>query len=259
MSTRHIWGVVYRNLIIWVRDLDRVFDAFWWAFFDIVIWGFTSVYLSQGEGNVTGVLISGVILWAVMARAQWEMCASMLMEVWDKNLINMFTSPLTVGEFIVASFLLGVSKLLLVFLFMAGLALLFYQFNVFSLGILLVPLLASLFVTSIWLAFVINALILRYGRSVISFAWTLVLLFHPISGVVYPISVLPEPLQAVARILPTSYVFEAMREALATGHINSSLVLTSFALNVLYTIVGMGWYLYTFKKAREHGWLIKLA
>lgn len=253
--------MVIRNLYVWIRDLDRVFDAFWWAFFDLVIWGFMSVYFTQvsGRGDVAAATIAGIIFWAVLARSQWEISSSMLLESWEKNLINIFTSPLTVVEFIAASVLLGTGKLIVVFFFMVIVTLVFYSLNFFSLSWWIAPLLANVFLTSIWIALIINALILRFGKRVMSFAWTLALVVNPLSGVVYPLSALPPFLRTIAGFVPTSYVFEGMRSLLVTGSMDVSVLAMSFLLNSCYVLIAGVFYFRTFVKAREHGWLIKLA
>ncbi len=260
MNIGHIKGMIVRNLYVWVRDLDRVFDAFWWAFFDVVIWGLMSTYFSQNAGKpgFIGGTLAGIIFWAVIARSQWEISSSMLLESWEKNLINIFVSPITFTEYIFSSVLLGLGKLVIVFFFMALVTIFFYQFNIFIMNWWIMPLLASLFLTSIWLAFFVNALIVMYGKRVMSFAWTLSLIINPVSGVVYPLSALPKVLQVVAWFVPSSYIFESMRSLLFSGTIDSMLLIKSFGLNLVYLVVSIWFYSYTFKKARVRGWLIKL-
>ncbi len=261
MNWTRVFGMIRRNFYVWIRDLDRLFDAFWWAFFDLVIWGLMSTYFTQGvsHSNLVQQILIGIILWSVLARSQWEMSSSMLLESWEKNLINIFASPLTVGEFIVSSILLGVGKLLLVFFFMSGVAFLFYHFNIFAMSWWIVPLLVNVFLTSIWIALVVNALILRFGKRVMSFAWTLVVVVNPLSGVMYPIAALPKALQIISYAVPTSYVFEGMRSLLTTGSMDVTYIWMSMLLNGVYTALSVLLYVSTFQKARANGWLIKLA
>ena len=262
MNTRRIWGMMLRNWYVWIRDLDRIFDAFWWAFFDLATWGLMSSYFAKlyGSDNMMMLILTGVIFWSILARSQWEITVSMIIESWERNLINIFTTPITVAEFLASSILLGLGKLLLVLLFMAGVTLLFYQYNIFTaLHWEIIPLLASLFLTCIWIALVVNALILRFGKQVISFAWTLVFIINPLSGVVYPISSLPPVLQTLAKFVPTSYVFEAMRRLLLTGTMDWGLVGISVVLNAGYVVLGVIVFFRTFRQARARGWLIKLA
>jgi ABC-2 type transport system permease protein len=259
MNTIRIKGMIIRNLYVWVRDLDRVFDAFWWAFFDVVVWGMMSTYFARGNTMFIHQMLAGIIFWSILSRSQWEISSSMLLESWEKNLINIFISPLTVAEYITSSIFLGVAKLCMVICFMGAITFGFYRFNIFTLNFWIIPLSASLFLTSIWSALIINSLILRFGKRVMSFAWTLILIINPASGVVYPITALPRVLQIVSLFLPTSYIFTGAREILEKGTMDIRLLGISFVLNALYIFFGCMLYLRTFKKAREHGWLIKLA
>ncbi|OGG04167.1 hypothetical protein A2Z33_03350 [Candidatus Gottesmanbacteria bacterium RBG_16_52_11] len=260
MNLRHVQGILVRNFYLWFREVDRVFDAFWWSFFDIAIWGFMSSYFAGTTSpSIVGQLLTGLILWTVLSRSQWEISATMVVESWDRNLANIFTSPITLAEFLTASVILGVGKVLLVMSFTSLTAALMIGFNVFAISWWIIPLVGNIFLTGVWLAFIINAIILRFGKNAIAFAWTLVFVINPLSGVMYPISALPVPVQAVSRLLPSAYVFEGMRSLLTSRTIDVTLLWISLGLNLLYIAAGVGVYSYTFRKAREHGWLVKLA
>jgi len=57
-------------------------------------------------------------------------------------------------------------------------------------------------------------LILRYGQSAEILAWGTNFVMLALSGVFNPISALPAAVQPIARILPTTYAFSAMRTLL---------------------------------------------
>src|SRR6185312_4911200 len=107
----------------------------------------------------------------------------------------------------------------------------FFGFSIYSLG---PPLLAffvilQMFSWSIGLA--MSGLIMRVGQSAESFAWAAVFILMPISGVYYPISVLPHWLQPFAWCLPTSYIFDGMRSILLHGSMQWHLLLFAFGLS----------------------------
>ena len=58
---------------------------------------------------------------------------------------------------------------------------------------------------------VVAGLVLRYGLGAESLAWVAIFAIAPVSGIYYPVSVLPDWLQYVAWLLPSSHVFEGMR------------------------------------------------
>ena len=62
---------------------------------------------------------------------------------------------------------------------------------------------------------------------------------QPISGVYYPIEVLPGWLQIVAHGLPSSHVFEGMRAVLFEQRFRVDLLVNALALNVVYLAGGI--------------------
>ena len=72
-----------------------------------------------------------------------------------------------------------------------------------------------LFLTGIALGVTAAGIVLRLGPASEWLIWPIPTLVSPFAGVFYPISVLPAWMQAVARFLPPSYVFEGMRAVVA--------------------------------------------
>jgi ABC-2 type transport system permease protein len=77
-----------------------------------------------------------------------------------------------------------------------------------------------------------------------------------LSGVMYPVTVLPESLQALGKLLPLTHALEALRAALLTGAglhtIRSSLgALAVFA--ALLIPLGVGTFMYALRRARVDG------
>ena len=103
------------------------------------------------------------------------------------------------------------------------------------------------------------ALILRWGLAAESLAWAVPFLVQPISAVFYPVSVLPVPLQTLAWLLPSTYVFEGMREVIRTGEMQWSNLLISIIMNVGFLILASGFFAFMFNIARDKGLLVKIA
>jgi ABC-2 type transport system permease protein len=84
-------------------------------------------------------------------------------------------------------------------------------------------------------------------------AWTGAYIIVPFSAIYYPLSILPDWAQQVAKIIPSSYVFEAMRQHIATGNVPADKLLISFALNAVYLILSILLFIYNFKKSKQKG------
>jgi ABC-2 type transport system permease protein len=172
--------------------------------------------------------------------------------------LNIFVSPIRVSEFIAATYVVGFVKILITVGILAGLALWFYHWNLFQMGLPLIPLFANLLLMGWAVGMVTTALIMRWGQSAEALAWGIPFLIQPVCAVFYPLSVLPAWLQPISRAIPATWVFEGMRQVLRGDGLSTQYVLWAFGLNILYLIAAGLFFNYMFAVAREKGLLAKL-
>jgi ABC-2 type transport system permease protein len=138
------------------------------------------------------------------------------------------------------------------------LALVLYHYSIFDLGVPLVTFFANLLVCGWAVGLMVAALVMRYGLAAENFAWGAIFVAAPVSGIYYPVSVLPDWLQAVAWCLPTSHVFEGMRAVLLEKTFLWREFWTAVGLNALYMIAGIALFLGAFNGARRRGMLLQI-
>lgn len=260
-SLGRVWGVLLRHLYLYPKSPSRLMEIFYWPVLDLLVWGFLTVYLSNHAGAVgpwTAFLLGAMIFWDILFRSQQAVCISFLEEIWSRNLLNLFASPLSPGEFIGATMLLSFVKFLLASVVTVFLAQAVFGFNLFTLGLWLFPLVLNLIAMGWSIGILTTAIILRYGERAEVLAWGLALLLQPFAAVFYPVSALPELLRPVAWALPCTYVFEGMRSLLTDRAITPLNLWTPFALNALY--LGGSWLFFKsrYRSAQERGLLTKL-
>jgi ABC-2 type transport system permease protein len=237
MKIHRIYAIVLRHIFLTRRSIDKQADIFYWPTIDLLVWGMTSAYiksLAPGNSSIILAIISGLVFWNILWRASSELSINLLEELWARNLINIFVSPLRFSEMIIAFLISGFIKSSICLLFMAGLAYILYKVQIFSQGIFLVPFFALLILTGWAIGFLITGILLRYGTRIQVLAWSMVAVISPVSGVYYPISILPDWTQKVSHLLPTSYIFEGMREVLYVGTLDLQKVYMSLLLNIIY-------------------------
>lgn len=262
LNPRRIWAVTLRHLFVWLRDLEKLVESFWWPSFDVFLWGLTTLYLKQTQGAIPAFVsffIGAIVLWMLVYRAQQEMGFTFLDEIWSRNLLNMFTSPLTIWEFLSASLLLGTVKILISATWMVVLAYFLFAFNIFNMGLWLIPFIINLLVLGWSAGFVIDGLLLRYGHRAEALTWSLILIIQPFSAVFYPVSVMPQWMQTIAYMLPTSHIFEGMRGILIHNTVNHQSLLIAVGLNIVYLCISIIYFKASFRKAQETGMIIKLS
>jgi ABC-2 type transport system permease protein len=260
MKFHRIWGVILRYNYLFKHSLDRQVDAFYWPAVDLVLWGITSTYLASRSTSIPFavlMIVSGIVLWIVLWRGQYEFTVNILEDMWNKNLINMFASPLTLYEWVSAFVLLGIVKASVSVSFAALMAFILYKTNLFVFGFKLLPFLFLLLMTGWWVGLMVGGLIVRFGGKVQNFAWSLVFLIAPFSAIYYPLAALPAWAQKIALIVPSSYVFEGARQVILTGTLDVVKVGTALALNLLYLTLAFWFFKKSFQKVLQRG-LVKL-
>lgn len=261
MKIYRITAILWRHIYGTHRTLHRLVDLFYWPLIELVLWGFVSVYFAKVSGdkfNVIAFLLGAMILWSILIRSQQDISISFMEEIWSRNLLNIFASPLTVSEFITATFLLGFVRIAVIFSFMSLLAWLLYSFNVLVFSFYLIPFWLNLILFGWSLGLVAMAIILRFGQRFNFIAWSLPALIQPASAVFYPLSILPGFLQKIALALPTSYIFEGMRQVISEQTLSLTKLSLAFGLNLCYLFLSGLFFYIMYRSVRKKGLLAKL-
>lgn len=243
MRPRAIAGIVLRQVYLMRGSPTRLLPMFAWVAIDIVLWGFITRYLNTISGSgidFVSQLLGAVLLWDFFARVMQGVTTAFFEDLWSRNFLNVFATPLTISEYVsglvltsTATGLVGLSVMLLLAGGVFGLSFLAY-------GALLLPFLLVLFLFGIALGIVASAIVLRYGPASEWLVWPMPALLAPFAGVFYPLATLPPWMQAIGRLLPPSYVFEGMR-AIVAGHGFSMASLLGGLMLALLQILLAGW------------------
>jgi ABC-2 type transport system permease protein len=236
MRPMRIAAIPLRHFYLMRGSLARVLPLFIWVAIDIVLWGFITRYLDSvalpGLDLVPS-LLGAVLFWDFQVRVIHGVSTAFLEDVWTRNFLNLFATPLSIGEYVaglVASSIATSAVGLLVMLALAtgafGLSFLVY-------GLAALPFLLTLFLFGIALGILACATVLRFGPAAEWFVWPIPAFLAPFAGVFYPLSTLPPWMQWVARLLPPSYIFENMRAIVAGGAISPAALIGSAALALL--------------------------
>jgi ABC-2 type transport system permease protein len=255
MKLGRIWAVVLRYSYAFFK-FDSLYDLFYWPALDIFLWGMTSIWLQQtqsGPPDLALGILTGLIFWQLLWRGNYEVSVNLLLEFWNRNLVNLFSTPLKISEWICSLMVMGIFKILVNLVFGAAIVYLFYQLNIFQLGWAFLPYVVLLTMAGWFMGFLSAAIIVFYGQRLQMLAWMMAYLFAPFSAVYYPVSVLPEWAQVIAKCLPTTYIFEGMREILYQGKVSIEPILISFGLNILYLGAALWFFIAMYQRSRDKG------
>lgn len=257
--TSRIGALLLRYVYLYRRSAARLMGVLFWPVMDLLVWGFLTFYLKKfAAPSALGFLLGGVIFWDIFYSAQQAITLSITEDIWARNILNLFVSPLRTWELLVATSLVGVLRASVSAAALTVLAWLFYDFALFSVGLALVPFYFSLLLFGWAMGMFTMALVLRFGQAAEALIWGIPFLIQPISAVFYPVEVLPGWIQPIARLLPSTWVFEGMRSALATGAVDARTLLLAVGLNAVYLALGAAFFGWMLGRVREKGYLARL-
>jgi len=215
---------------VFERNVYLVKRYFWWdvAFF---VWTvantLTIVFIAEGiestggqidVGRVTTILLVGAVVWAYLGIIFEILTETVAWERWEGTIEYTFMAPLSrpihlfgMGLFAIVY---GIIRAILLF----GVVALFFDVNVGGanfIAALVILLIASIPFIGIGMMTAVLPLISPEKGTQLGFIAQGILLV--VSGVYYPVSVLPEWMQWLATISPATYALDGMRDAILEG------------------------------------------
>ena len=260
ISPQRIGAMMLRYWYLLRSSWPRLLDLVYWPTVQMVTWGFLQYYITSNAGffaRAGGTFIGAVLLWDILFRGQLGFSISFLEEMWSRNIGNLMMSPLRPIEFIAALMVMSVVRLSIGAVPVTFLAIGFFGFNLYGLGLALVAFFFNLMLTSWAIGIFVSGLILRNGMGAENFAWSIMFVFMPLTCVYYPVTTLPAWLQPLAWVLPPTYVFEGMRALLIQKVFRGDLMLEALGLNVVLFAAGVFGFLKLLQSARRHGSLLQ--
>jgi ABC-2 type transport system permease protein len=260
-APRRVYALMLRHWFLMRGSIPRLMELAYWPIMQMVTWGFITQFLATESSLIAqaaGIFIAAVLLWDVMFRGNLGLCLSFMEEMWARNLGHLFVSPLRPLELVAALMAMSVIRTLIGILPATLLAYLFYAYNIYEMGLPLLAFFINMLAMGWVIGLLVSALVLRVGLGAESLPWILIFAFWPISGIYYPMDVLPGWLQVVGYSFPPAHVFEGMRQVLFEGTLHWGHLAAAVALNGLYLGLATLFFLHVFRVARVRGLLLTI-
>jgi ABC-2 type transport system permease protein len=237
---RRTLALLLRQFYLLRGSPTRIVPLFAWVAIDIILWGFITRYLnsvSSARFNFVPAMLGAVLLWDFMARVMQGITTAFLEDVWSRNFLNLFASPLSVSEYLGGLVLSSIGTSIIGLVVMVALSTLVFGLSFFVYGSMLAAFLLVLFLFGISLGIFGSALVLRFGPAAEWFIWPIPAFISPLACVFYPLATLPRWMQGLARLIPPSYVFEGMRGVLLGHGVRTLNLAIGSALALLYLLL----------------------
>ncbi|MFO1200738.1 MAG: ABC transporter permease [Burkholderiaceae bacterium] len=260
-SARRIRALVRRHWYLLAKSWVRVVSMMYYPTVTMVLWAFLTIYLAPTANflkDAPGFFIGAVLLWDVLFRGQLGVSLTFTEEMYARNLGNLFVSPLRFSELVAGQLAMSVMRALIGVGGACAFAFLLFHYSIFSLGLPLIAFFVLLIAFGWGIGLAVSAMIMRAGLGAEELAWAAIFLVAPVSGVYYPIAVLPAWLQPVASALPSAHVFEGMRALLLEHAFRWDHFAWAAALDVVYFAIGVMLFRSAIAYARERNLLLQM-
>jgi ABC-2 type transport system permease protein len=240
MNFNRVAAITLRQFYLYRGSPVRVVPLFAWVTVDIVLWGFITKYLNgiASPGfNFIPALLGAVLLWDFFIRVMQGVTTAFFEDVWSRNFLNIFATPLSISEYIAGLVLSAIATSSVGLVVMLVLASLVFGLSFLVYGTLLIPFLLALFLFGIALGIFACGMVLRLGPASEWLIWPIPAVLSPFAAVFYPLSTLPGWMRAISRALPASYVFEGMRTIVSGGAFSGTTLAVSNLLAFAYILL----------------------
>lgn len=256
MSFERILAILIRQIYLIRGSFSRVFPLFAWVGVDMILWGFLTRYLNYVAPpgfNFVPALLGAVLFWDFFIRIMQGVTMAFFEDVWSRNFLNIFATPLSVSEYVGGLVLSSMATSVVGLAVMLFIAVIIFKLSLLIYGLTAIPFILVLFLFGIAIGIFGSALVLHFGPASEWFIWPIPALLSPFVGVLYPISTLPHWMQQVSRILPPSYVFEELRRLVSGGTVSVAPLIWSGILAVGYILLAYWFFVKVYRNALRTG------
>ncbi len=261
MNFNKIFALSLRHIYLIKGSFPRILDLIYWPTIQILLWGFISKFFTLSSTyyeNTVGIILSAAILYDFLFRSSISYNMMFLEEIWSRNFTNLFIAPIKLSEIITALTVTAIFRTLIGMVPAAILAIPFFGVSIFKIGTPLIFLLISLYIFGVTLGLLVTSGLIRFGPSFENIAWASLFFLAPLGCIYYPLEILPQWLQIIAKLLPLVHIFEEMRNILIYDIINYFQILKATFISLLYFVFGIVIFYTSYSGAKNRGTLINM-
>ena len=261
MSWNKIFALSLRHLYLIKGSFPRILDLIYWPTVQIFLWGFISKFFTLNSSyydNTVGIILSAAILYDFLFRSSISYNMMFLEEIWSRNFTNLFIAPIKISEIISALTFTAILRTLIGLVPAVIISIPLFGVSILKIGTPLIFLLLTLYIFGVTLGLLVTSGLVRFGPSFENIAWASLFFLAPLGCIYYPIEILPEWLQTIAKLLPLVHIFEEMRNILIDNIVNYFQILKAFLISLVYFVIAVMIFYISYSGAKKRGTLINM-
>ena len=261
MKWHRIYGLSLRHIYLIKSSFPRILDLIYWPSVQVFLWGFISEFFTVSStyySNTVGIILTAAILYDFLFRSSISYNMMFLEEIWSRNFTNLFIAPIKISEIIAALTFTAILRTLIGLVPAVIISIPLFGVSILKIGTPLIFLLLTLYIFGVTLGLLVTSGLLRFGPSFENIAWASLFFLAPLGCIYYPIEILPEWLQTIAKLLPLVHIFEEMRNILINNIVNYFEILKAFLISLVYFVIGIMIFYISYSGAKKRGTLINM-
>jgi ABC-2 type transport system permease protein len=243
------------------RNPARIIEILVWPGIEVVLF---AVLASSQHGKapdsagITLSILTGIVFWNCTARVIQETTAQFTDDFTSKNIQSLLITPIRLSELLIGITAASISKIILSLSALSVLLSLIYPsfFDTFGPHVFLWVF--QLELVGVALSYVSIAAICIFGERVGFIGWMISTVLQIFSLVFYDRAALPPVLHLISYVVPSSYIFEAIRSYTPGVSLFSEPQMLAFLLSCGYAAIGIYSVALAFRLAKHLGTFAKI-
>lgn len=243
------------------RSPIRLIEIVIWPSLELVLFVFLSFSIQQMQQGPTRTglaIVTGILFWNFFTRIIQEVVGQFLDDILSKNVHNILITPVSTVEIYISLLSTALIKLVIAIAMLLITLSFFFPQLITAIGMKgftwTIPIV--LFASAVGL--VILATIFVFGNRIASIAWFVSAIIQPFSCTIYEREVLPAGIKEISYLVPSSYIFEMLREFLNTGSADIGKLYTAYLISIVYMAISFVIFRRLYQYARVKGTLRNL-
>ncbi len=235
----------------WKQKMYIFAEVLFWPLMFLVAFGLL-IKTFSADPTVINYILAASITWRITTVFQQSVNMGFLLDYWNETMRQTWVAPFHLKEYVIGNSMLGLLSGSVTFLVSLVVAWLAFGFSYQPLWLFVL----TIVIMAVW-GCVIGVLILattvRVGEGATRLAWVITDIIVLLSGVFYPITMLPVPIQFVSHFLPSTFLFQMLR----VHSFSPVLMAGSAVMVVAYLVLGMALLRYSVNHAKKVGRLVR--
>ena len=257
VSFSAVWAIILRHLRLWKNDPNIPLFFLYWPLLDVLMFGYLGMWVQQSQvgvfKNYALVALLCLLTFQVCSRGCNYLSAFLNEEIWSNNLINLFSLPVSIFEWMLAAILFTAFGCAITATVGILFAICLYDVSLFDLVSNFILFAPPLFLSCLWLGFFSLSMLVSFGKRSTELSFVFTWFFLPFCGAYFPINVLPGWGQKISSLLPMTPVFQGLRVLLQHGQDPTPFLVKGYVLGTLYAAASIAFFVYRFNKSKEQG------